>query len=175
MSSFDSAREQWELYHMNEIKKAKEAAENGDPEAMETMAYHIAKVGYPGPGDREKVISLLTSASDAGRRTASWKLADFYAHMDGFNGNEHHEKIEYYCRLAFSGGNIFSHKEPDAIWGTIQYWIEKHHPEWCEKEEEIRSDGKYYIWPTYRYGMNVFRGMGEEAARQKLSDGKDTE
>lgn len=121
MSSFDTAREKWELYHMKERDKVKEAAENGDPEAMEILAYHI-------------------------------------------------NKIEHYCRLAFASGRIYSDKEPEWIYGSIKYWIEDHHPEWCEMEEGFYSSGGYYLTRTYRYGMNVFRGIGEEAARQKLRE-----
>ena len=43
MSSFDGAREQWENYHLSKIKEYKEAAENGDPEAMEMLAFHTQK------------------------------------------------------------------------------------------------------------------------------------
>lgn len=167
MSSFDTAREKWELYHMEERDKVKEAAANGDPEAMEILAYHINKIEY---NCRDKVIELLTAASDAGRQTASWKLADYYAHLDGFDGTEYRDKIEHYCKLAFEGGKIYSNKQPECIYGSIEYWIEKHHPEWCEMEEGFYSSGRYYLTRTYRYGMNVFRGIGEEAARQKLHD-----
>lgn len=164
MSSFDTAREKWELYHMEERDKVKEAAAKGDPEAMEILAYHISKIEY---NCRDKVIELLTAASDAGRETASWKLADLYANWDK---KEYHDKIEHYCRLAFASGRTYSHKQPECIYGSIQYWIEKHHPEWREMKEGFYSSGRYYLIPTYRYGMNVFRGIGEEAARQKLRD-----
>jgi hypothetical protein len=42
-------------------------------------------------------------------------------------------------------------------------------------EEGFRSDGSYYLLPIYprRYGMTVFQGVGEEAARQKLNENKD--
>jgi len=42
-------------------------------------------------------------------------------------------------------------------------------------EEGFRSDGSYYLLPAYprRYGMTVFHGVGEEAARQKLCENKD--
>ena len=53
MSSFDTAREKWELYHMEERDKVKEAAANGDPEAMEILAYHIDMIEY---NCRDKVI-----------------------------------------------------------------------------------------------------------------------
>lgn len=164
MSSFDTAREKWELYHMEERDKVEEAAANGDPEAMEILAYHINKIEY---NCRDKVIELLTAASDAGRETASWKLADLYANWDK---KEHHDKIEHYCRLAFASGRIYSDKQPECIYGSIKYWIEDHHPELCEMEEGFYSSGRYYLTRTYRYGMNVFRGIGEEAARQKLRD-----
>lgn len=160
MSSFDTAREMWELYHTGEKNKVKEAAENGDPEAMEIMAYHIEKSEY---NCRDKVIALLTAASDAGRQTASWKLADYYAHLDGFDGTEYREKIEHYCKLAFEGGKIHSYKQPECIYGSIQRWMEEYHPEWCEKE-------KWYY--TGRYGADVFSHTG---AREKLCDGTELE
>lgn len=156
MSSFDSSREQWELYHMQECDKVMKAAENGDPEAMEILAYHISKIEY---NCKEKVIKLLTAASDAGRQTASWKLADYYAHLDGFDGTEHRDKIEHYCLLAFEGGKIYTNKQPECINGIIKRWMEEYHPEWCEKK-----NGFY----TNRYGMNVFTHTG---AREKLCDG----
>ncbi len=169
MSGFDTAREKWELYHMEERDKYKEAAANGNPEAMEILAYHIDKIEY---NCRDEVIALLTAASDAGRQTASWKLADVYANWDQ---NKYHVKIEHYCRLAFASGDTFSDKEPEGMYGSVHCWIEKHHPEWCEMEEGFRSDGSYYLLPAYprRYGMNVFQGVGEEAARQKLNEKKD--
>lgn len=156
MSSFDTAREKWEEYHMNQIKSVKEAALKGDPEAMETMAYHIAIIMY---NCDDQVISLLTKASDAGRQSASWKLADYYAHLDGFDGTKYRDLIEHYCLLAFSTGKIYSYKEPECIYGTIKYWMEEYHPEWCEKEK-----GLY----TYRYGKDVFTQTG---AREKLDKG----
>ena len=169
MSSFDTAREKWELYHMKERDKVKDAAAKGDPEAMEILAYHIDKIEY---NCRERVIELLTAASNAGRETASWKLADYYANCDD---KKYHNKIEYYCRLAFASGKTYSDKQPECIHGSIHYWIEKHHPEWCEMEEGFYDDGKYYLHPTYRYGMNVFRGMGEKAARQMRHEKKEAE
>lgn len=156
MSSFDGAREQWENYHLSKIKEYEEAAKNGDPEAMENLAYHTNQVMYP---TREEIIEMLTFASDAGRQTASWKLADYYANMDGFNGTEHRDKIEHYCRLAFEGGKIYSKKEPEWMYGSIEYWLQEYHPEWCEKE------GSLY---TYRYGMDVFAKTG---AREPLCEG----
>lgn len=156
MSSFDTAREKWELYHMEERNKYKEAAANGDPEAMEILAYHINKIEY---NCHDEVIALLTVASDAGRQTASWKLADYYAHMDGFNGTEHRDKIEHYCRLAFEGGKIYSDKETELMYGYITDWLQEYHPEWCEKK------GVLY---TYRYGMDVFAKTG---AREPLCEG----
>ena len=169
MSSFDGAREQWENYHLGKIKEYKEAAENGDPEAMENLAYHTQKVMYP---TREKIIEMLTFAAEKGRETAYWKLADLYANWDQ---KKYHDKIEHYCRKAFASGKIFTDKEPDCLYGSIQYWITEHHPEWCEMEEGFRSDGSYYLLPIYprRYGMTVFQGVGEEAARQKLNENKD--
>ena len=169
MSSFDTAREKWELYHMKERDKVKDAAAKGDPEAMEILAYHIDKIEY---NCRERVIELLTAASNAGRETASWKLADYYANWDD---KKYHNKIKYYCRLAFASGKTYSDKQPECIHGSIHYWIEKHHPEWCEMEEGFYDDGKYYLHPTYRYGMNVFRGMGEKAARQMRHEKKEAE
>lgn len=160
MSSWEAAREKWELYQRKEIDKVKEAAENGDPEAMEIMAYHINKIEY---NCRDKVIELLTAASNAGRHTASWKLADVYANWDS---KEYHFKIEHYCRLAFASGDTFSDKEPEGMYGSVHTWIEKHHPEWCEMEEGFNDDGKYYLHPTHRYGMNVFRGVGKNTAMQ---------
>lgn len=143
------------------MEEYREAAENGDPEAAEMMAYHMAKRGY---SSREEVVALLKAASDAGRQSASWKLADYYANWDS---TEYHEKIEHYCRIAFAGGRVYTHKDPECIYGSIQYWIEKHHPEWCEKEEGFLDDGRYYLCATGRYGLHVFCGIGEEAAREK--------
>jgi len=160
MSSFDTARELWELEQIKERDKFKEAAEKGDPEAMEMLAYHIDKIEY---NCRDKVIELLTAASDAGRATASWKLADLYANWDK---KKYHDKIEHYCRLAFASGDTFSDDEPEGIYGSVHSWIEKHHPEWCEMEEGFYDDGRYYLHPTYRYGMNVFRGVGKTAAKE---------
>lgn len=162
MSSFDSAREQWENFHRDKIAEYKEAAENGDPEAMEQLAYHTLKVLYP---TREEIITMLTFAAEHGRETAYWKLADLYANWDA---KKYHDKIEHYCRLAMASGKIFTHKQPECLYGSIQYWIPEHHPEWCEMEEGFRSDGSYYLRPTHRYGRNVYRGIGEEAARRKL-------
>lgn len=161
MAGWESEREKWEQYHTEKINGLREAAENGDLEAMEMMAYHIAKRGY---SSREEVVSLLTAASDGGRQTASWKLADYYANWDP---KTYHNQIEYYCNLALAGGGIFTDDDPDCIYGSIEYWIPKHHPQWREMEEGFRSDGTYYLLPTGRYGLNVFRGIGEEAARQK--------
>ncbi len=160
MSSWEAARDKWELYHMEERDKVKEAAENGDPEAMEKMAYHINKIEY---NCRDKVIELLSAASDAGRATASWKLADLYANWDS---KQYHVKIEHYCRLAFASGDTFSDKEPEGMYGSVHCWIEKHHPEWCEMEEGFYDDGRYYLTPTHRYGINVFRGVGKIAATE---------
>ena len=39
MSSWEAAMENRELYHMNKINSIKTAAENGDAEAMEILAY----------------------------------------------------------------------------------------------------------------------------------------
>lgn len=173
MSSFDGAREQWENYHLSKIKEYEEAAKNGDPEAMENLAYHTNEVKYP---TREEIIEMLTFAAENGRETAYWKLADLYANWDK---KEYHDKIEHYCRLAFASGKTFTVNQtvepPECLYGSIEYWIEEHHPEWCEMEEGFRSDGSYYLRPAYprRYGMNVFRGVGEEAARQKLNENKD--
>lgn len=123
---------------------------------MEILAYHINKIEY---NCRDEVIALLTAASDAGRQTASWKLADYYAHMDSFNGTEHRDKIEHYCRLAFEGGKIYSDKEPELMYGNITDWLQEYHPEWCEKK------GALY---TYRYGIDVFAKTG---AREPLCEG----
>ena len=169
MSSFDGSREQWENYHLGKIREYREAAENGDPEAMEMMAFHTEKVMYP---TREEIIEMLTFAAEHGRETAYWKLADLYANWDS---KEHHDKIEHYCRLAFASGKTFTDEQPECLYGSIEYWIKEHHPEWCELEEGFRSDGSYYLRPAYpcHYGMNVFRGVGEEAASQKLCENKD--
>ena len=169
MSSFDGAREQWENYHLGKIREYKEAAEKGDPEAMEMLAFHTQKVMYP---TREKIIEMLTFAAEKGRATAYWKLADLYANWDH---KKYHDKIEHYCRLAIASGRTFTNKEPDCLYGSIEYWITEHHPEWCEMNEGIRADGSYYLRPAYpcRYGLNVFHGVGEETARQKRNEKKD--
>lgn len=165
MSSFDTAREMWETFHMNNARNSREAAKNGDPEAMEILAYSIWHIQY---NCEDEVIELLTAASDAGRETASWKLADKYAAM---GDNEYHDKIEYYCRRALSGGRRFSHVSDDPIEGclsgSIFIWINTHHPEWMEMEEGFLGDGQYYLCPTGRYGMNVFRGIGKKAATEE--------
>lgn len=162
MSSFDSSREQWENYHLGEIAKYKKDAEKGNPQAVEMLAYHTLKVMYP---TREEIIQMLTFAAENGQATAYWKLADLYA-----NGSqtEHHDKIERFCRLAFASGKVFTIQQPECLYGSIEYWITKHHPEWCEMEEGLRPDGSYYIRPTHRYGANVFQGVGEQTFKQKL-------
>ena len=114
MSSWEASREKWELYHMNIIDRVKEAAENGDPEAMETMAYSTYMIQY---NCRDRVIELLTAASDAGRQTANWKLADLYANWDQ---KKYHDKIEHYCKLAFAGGRIYSEEPPEWLHGSIK-------------------------------------------------------
>lgn len=164
MSSFDGAREQWENYHLGKIKEYEEAAKSGDPEAMEHLAYHTDKVLYP---TREKIIEMLTFAAEKGRETAYWKLADLYANWDK---KEYHDKIEQYCRLAFASGKIFTKEQPECFYGSIQYWIEEHHPEWCEMEEGFHSDGRYYLYPSGRYAMNAFRGIGKIAAMEKRQE-----
>lgn len=169
MSSFDGAREQWENYHLSKIKEYEEAAKNGDPEAMENLAYHTNEVKYP---TREEIIEMLTFAAENGRETAYWKLADLYANWDE---KEYHDKIEHYCRLAFASGDTFSDKEPEGMYGSVHCWIEKHHPEWCEMEEGFYDDGRYYLHPTHRYGMNVFRGVGKNAAMQMKREKKNAE
>ena len=164
MSSFDTAREQWELYHMKKIDDVKEAAANGDPAAMEAMAYSIYMIYY---NRHDEVIELLTAASDAGRQTASWKLADLYANRDK---EKYHGEIEHYCKLAFAKGRIYSEEHPEWMHGSIKHWIEEHHPEWCEMEEGFDDDDSYYLSSTGRYGENVFRGIGEKAARTMRSE-----
>lgn len=162
MSSFDTAREQWENYHMDRIRNAKEAAENGDPEAMEIMASSIWCIQY---NCRDEVIALLTAASDKGNGRASWKLADLYANR---NEAEYDEKIEFYCRRALSDGKIYSSRnEDDCLSHSVFHWVDRHHPEWQEMEEGFHSDDRYYLCPTGRYMMNAFRGIGKEAAMEE--------
>ena len=48
MSSFDTAREKWELYHMKERDKVKEAAESGRPTACFRLADLYAYFKYLG-------------------------------------------------------------------------------------------------------------------------------
>lgn len=157
MSSFDTAREKWEDYHMDRIRKSREAAKNGDPEAMEIMASSIWYVQY---NCQDEVIALLSAASDKGHGRASWKLADLYANR---RDPQYDEKIEFYCRRAFEGGRTYKVKdEDDFLCGSIRYWICDHHPEWCEREKNYRDDGTYTLHPTGVYGINVFSGIGEE-------------
>lgn len=162
MSSFDTAREKWELEHMQRIEAAKEAAANGDPEAMEIMASSIWHIQY---NCKDQVMELLTAASDKGNGRASWKLADLYANQDA---EKYHFKIELYCRRALTGGRTYSDEnEDDSLCHSIYGWVNRHHPEWQEMEEGFLSDGKYYLCPTGRYLMNAFRGIGKKAALQK--------
>ena len=127
MSSFDTAREKWELYHMKERDKVNEAAANGDPEAMEILAYHINKIEY---NCRDKVIELLTAASDAGRETASWKLADLYAYFKYLGDDTMLPKIEQYCMRAFEA-DVPLHTK-DLLYQNLLPFIKYNHPEWFE-------------------------------------------
>ncbi len=161
MSSFDGTREQWENYHLSKIAEYKEAAEKGDPEAMENLAYHTQKVLYP---TRERIIEMLTFAAEKGRETAYWKLADLYANWDR---KEHHDKIEHYCRLAFASGKVFTAEQPQCLYGSIKDWITEHHPEWCEMKEKQNEDGIFYLH-TGRYGMNVFNGIKAEEPEDEV-------
>lgn len=166
MSSFDTAREKWEQYHMDIIARVKDAAAKGDPEAMEALALSTYMIQY---NCHDEVIELLSAASDAGRETASLKLADLYANRDE---KKYHDKIEHYCRLAMASGRIYSVKDEVWLHGSVQDWIKEHHPEWCEMEECFFVDDSYYLHFTGRFGMNVFRGVGEEAARRQLREYK---
>ena len=165
MSSFDTARELWENYHMERIRNAEEAAKNGDPEAMVIMANSIWHIQY---NCRDQVIALLTAASDKGNGRASWLLADLYANK---NAEENHAKIEFYCRRALADGRRYSHKnEDDCLSHSIFNWVNRHHPEWQEMEEGFLSDSHYYLCPTGYYCLNAFRGIGKKAAMKKRKE-----
>ncbi|MBQ8862660.1 MAG: hypothetical protein IJV67_08520 [Clostridia bacterium] len=124
MSSFDTARENWELEQMKKAEETERAAANGNPKAMEELARSIWRVQY---NCDEKVIELLTAASDAGNDRASWLLADLYA---GLDEEKYHDKIEFYCRRALKKGRRYSDLDPDDfLCHCIFEWIEKHHPE----------------------------------------------
>ncbi len=164
MSSWEAAREVWELKHMQRM----EAAENGDPEAMVIMAIGTYHIQY---NCEDQVIKLLTDASDAGNGRVSWLLADIYASKDPL---KNHVKIEFYCRRALADGNVYSDEnEDDALCHAIFEWVERHHREWQEMEEGFRPDSKYYLCPTGRYMMNAFRSIArrrqwKSAARRSV-------
>lgn len=161
MSSFDSAREAWENYHMGRIRAYEQAAENGDPEAMEIVASSIWRIQY---NCRDQVIALLSAASDKGNGRASWKLADLYA---GLREEEYNPKIEFYVRRALADGGVQSCKsEDDCLGHSIGHWVDEHHPEWQEMEEGFLSNGSYYLCPTGFYKKDAFRGIGKKAAAE---------
>ena len=76
MSSWEAAREAWELKHMQRMEAAIEDAEKGDPEAMVIMAIGIYHTQY---NCENQAIQILKDASDKGSGRASWLLADIYA------------------------------------------------------------------------------------------------
>ena len=165
MSSFDTARELWENYHMERIRNAEKAAKDGDPEAMVIMANSIWYIQY---NCRDQVIELLTAASDKGNGRANWLLADIYANK---NAEENHEKIEFYCRRALADGRRYSYKnEEDCLSHSIFNWVDRYHPEWQEMEEGFLSNGQYYLCPTGYYCLNAFRGIGKNAAMKKRTE-----
>lgn len=161
MSRWEAYRDQWELYHTDIIKSNKAAADGGDPEAMELVATSTYLIQF---NLKDEAIALLKDAAEAGRETASLKLADIYS------GMRDDEKTEYYCQMAFSCGRIFSYNEPVWIHRSLEWWLKEHHPEWCEMREGINFRGEYYCIHTGRYGMNVFTGVGEEETRKAAAE-----
>lgn len=128
------------------------------------MVHSLMLIGYT--IERRQALELLIAASDAERASASWQLADYYANQDA---KAFHDKIEHYCLLAFADGKIYSDKDEDSLpFHSLPDWIKKNHPEWCEMTEGFYDSGKYFLYFTDRYGLNVFRGLGETEARKRL-------
>ena len=167
MSSWEAAREAWELKHMQRMEAAIEDAEKGDPEAMVIMAIGIYHTQY---NCENQAIQILKDASDKGSGRASWLLADIYA---GKGALINFIKIEKYCRRAMADGNVYSDEnEDDALCHAIFDWVDRFHRKWQEMEEGFWPDGKYYLYPTGRYMKNAFRGIGKKAALKKRREEK---